>query len=236
MKYVGIDGCKGGWFAACLNEKQTKWSLHTTFDDIFAVYNQAQCFFVDIPIGLPVSGTREADGAARAALPSHLKSSIFNVPVRDAVYAATKQEAKSINKQLTGKSLSEQSLGIAKKILEADVFLQKNRQWRDMVFESHPELGFVTLTGKETRFRKKDLLGGLERLRIIEKYVPEVENILAEIRKCHPISKVASDDILDAFILALSANKCKGTPKFFPQDKKTPPRDTTGLPMAIWYA
>ena len=69
------------------------------------------------------SGTREADQEARNALPSKLKSCVFNTPVRKAVYAGTKIEAKSINEKLSGKSLSEQSLGLIGKIWEVDMFL-----------------------------------------------------------------------------------------------------------------
>lgn len=235
MEYVGIDGCKGGWFAVCLDEKQIHWSFHETFAHIFDVYKEAQRFFVDIPIGLPPSGIRGADTDARHTLPTHLKSSIFNTPVRDAVYAATKQDSKSINEKLTGKSLTEQSLGLMKKILEVDSFLQKNRELWTKVFESYPEIDFIQLAGKNTHFRKKDFLGGLERFRIIEEFVPKLEAILTDIRKKYSATKVASDDIMDAFILALTAKECKGSPKFFPNGMKTPPKDATGLPMAIWF-
>lgn len=235
MKYVGVDGCKGGWIAVGLDENRVEWDVFDSFAGIFDNHNDLQVCFVDMPIGLPASGNREADSAARKALPSHLKGSIFNVPVRSAVYAASKSEAKSINEKLTGKSLSEQSLGIVPRIREVDEFLQKRTDLQEQVFESHPETCFIRLSGADTRYRKKDFLGELKRFRIIRNFVPNLEDILISIRNDHPQSKVGNDDVLDAFILALTARECKGTPRFFPEGLKTPPRDETGLPMAIWY-
>ena len=66
----------------------------------------------------------------RNALPSHLKSSVFNTPVWKAVYAETKAEAKSINEKLSGKSLSEQYMDITKMVLETDRFLQSQSEYR----------------------------------------------------------------------------------------------------------
>lgn len=235
MKYVGVDGCKGGWFAVGLDENRVEYGVFDTFAGIFDNHNDMQRCFVDIPIGLPESGDREADKEARAALPSHLKSSIFNVPVRSAVYAVSKNEAKSVNKKLTGKSLSEQSIGIVPKIREVDSFLRNHPDVQARVFESHPETCFVHIMGQDVKYRKKDFLGGLERFRIIRNFVFNLEEMLGSIRNDYPLSKLGSDDILDAFILALTARECKGKPFFFPVGRNQPPRDEMGLPMAIWY-
>lgn len=238
MKYVGVDGCKGGWLAISLGESEhegIEWSLFETFAQLWSNCNDAQYLFVDIPVGLAGAGTREADQEARRALSSCLKSSIFNTPVRKAVYAATKAEAKSINQKLSGKSLSEQSLGIMKKILEVDRFIQAHAEGRVKIFESHPEVCFGALAGQPLSYGKKDLLGGLERLKIIRNFVPNAEEILVSVRKMHVRSKVEGDDVLDACILALTARECKGNPMFFPAGRSEPPRDETGLPMAIWY-
>lgn len=235
MQFLGVDACKGGWFAAILEEDQAKWALYESFADLVANHKQMQACFVDIPIGLPDRGSREADAEARKALPSYLKSSIFNVPVRKAVYAPTKAEAKSINQKLTGKSLSEQSLGISMKIREVDEVLQKWPKIRSRVYESHPETCFIRMAGVQTQYRKKDLLGGLERLRIIRNFLPKIEEFLIAVRKEHSQSVIGSDDVLDSFILAVTAKECKGSPRFFPQGQNEPPKDETGLPMAIWF-
>ncbi len=235
MKYMGVDGCRGGWFAVSLEKGSVKWSLCETFARLLDNHNDADCVFVDIPIGLPAAKTREADQEARRYLPSHLKSCVFNTPVRPAIHAASKGEAKSINKKLTGKSLSEQSLGLIKKIAEVDSVLQTRPEFRHTVFESHPEICFALLAGHPPGYGKKDFLGCLERFKTIRNLVPDLKDVLVSVRKSHPCSMVKCDDVLDSFALALTARGCKGKPSFFPVGSDEPPRDETGLPMAIWY-
>ena len=75
----------------------------------------------------------------------------------------------------------------------------------------------------------------MERFRIIRKFIPGLEPFMVAVRKAHPRSRVASDDVLDSCILAVTARECGGAPKFLPTGSDEPPRDETGLPMAIWY-
>ncbi|WP_419786120.1 DUF429 domain-containing protein [Pseudodesulfovibrio sp.] len=235
MWYVGVDACKGGWFAVGLGPDGARSALCREFSEVWELYGPITRVFVDMPVGLPERGVREADAEARKALPAHLSSTIFNTPVRRAVYAATKDEAKSINRELTGKSLSEQSLGIVKKIREVDTYLRAHPEVRDMVFESHPELCFGCLNGGFPSFAKKDLLGGLERFRIIRDFMPEVEFLLADSRRLHPRTIVAGDDMLDACILAVAARESGRPPRFHPAGLQRPETDAEGLPMAIWH-
>lgn len=235
MGYGGIDGCKIGWVVAAYDGKTARCQVCQTFEEAVAACDSMKCVFIDMPIGLSSDGNRQADVEARNFLPSHLKSSIFNTPVRDAVHARNKDEAKSINQKLTGKSLSEQSLGLFKKITEVDNFLQSQHSARKIFHEAHPEVRFSKYAGRPLKYGKKDLPGGLERLRILMQHIPEAEGILHAVRETHPPSKVAADDILDGLILALSAWGSKGQPQFFPAALDTPPTDETGLEMAIWF-
>ena len=59
--------------------------------------------------------------------------------------------------------------------------------------------------------------------------------MLVSVRNKYGRSIVAGDDVLDAFVLALTARECEGKPTFFPARRDEPPRDEKGLPMAIWY-
>lgn len=235
MRYVGVDACRSGWFAVGLGGEMPQYSVCETFAGVRQWAGPEARLFVDIPIGLPAEGARAADREARQALPAHLKPTVFNTPVRRAVYAATKAEARQINRELTGKSLSEQSLGIVEKIKDVDSFLQTHPEGVAAVFESHPETCFGRLAGRFPDHGKKDLLGGLERFRIIREFMPEVEEFMRTVRRQHPRSKVAADDILDACILAVTARECGGRPRSLPAGSGGPPRDETGLPMAIWY-
>jgi len=234
MWYVGVDACKGGWFAAGLGPDGVRTALCPAFADVWEAFAPALRVFVDMPVGLAERGTRAADASTRRALPSHLKSSIFNTPVRSAVHAPDKNTAKAINRTLTGKSLSEQSLGLVAKIREVDNWLQARPERRDFVFESHPELCFGQLGGGYPAHAKKDFLGGLERLRILERYIPDAEAVLAEARSRHVRTVVAADDMLDALILAVAARESGERPRFHPAADR-PETDATGLPMAVWY-
>jgi predicted RNase H-like nuclease len=212
-----------------------KFTVRDSFAEVWEWAGEGASLFVDIPIGLPAEGSRQADREARQALPAHLKSTIFNTPVRRAVYAGSKEEARQINRQLSGKSLSEQSLGIMKKIKDVDSFLQAHPDSVPSVFESHPETCFGRLTARFPAHGKKDLLGGMERFRITREFIPNLEPFMVSVREGHARSKVASDDILDGCILAVTARECGGNPRFLPAGLDAPPRDETGLPMAIWY-
>ena len=235
MRYVGVDGCRAGWFAVLLSGDGLEFLVCGSFAEVWEWAGEGARLFVDIPIGLPAEGARRADREARQALPAHLKSTIFNTPVRQAVYAGSKEEARRINRQLSGKLLSEQSLGIMKKIKDVDSFLQTHPEAVSAVFESHPETCFGRLAGRFPEHRKKDLLGGMERFRITREFIPELESFMAAVRKGYPRSKVAGDDVLDGCILAVTARECGDAPRFLPGECDEPPRDETGLPMAIWY-
>ncbi len=243
MKCVGIDGCKGGWLAVSTDDG-ARWevALHREFAGVWRAHPDAGTVFVDIPIGLPSQGGRRADELARRRLGPR-GSSVFGVPAREAAWAmdpadgqsdlvARKEAAKKLNRQLVGKSLSEQSLGIVPKILEVDRFLSTAGEARGRVFEAHPELCFAMAAGRPMEYAKKDFLGGLERLQAVEAHVREARALLARVRREHPRSAVDADDVLDAMILAVSAHACGGRPASLPDP---PELDGTGLPMAIWY-
>ncbi|WP_319541508.1 DUF429 domain-containing protein [uncultured Pseudodesulfovibrio sp.] len=160
------------------------------------------------------------------------KNSIFNTPVRAAVYAQSKREAKSINQKLSGKSLSEQLLGIAKKIMEVDRVLQEHVEARCSVHESHPELCFLTLFGEPLPFPKRDVLGVVDRFDLLAEKVSDLRQIIKAIRLKYKVSQVAGDDILDACVLTVTAWKGEGRLLSIPD---SPEIDATGLPMAIWF-
>ncbi|WP_319469739.1 DUF429 domain-containing protein [uncultured Pseudodesulfovibrio sp.] len=231
MKYVGVDGCRGGWFAVWIEDGHWSCLRYADFRTLWAAHSDARCILVDIPVGLAEDADRAADRQMRPVL-GNRKSSVFNAPVRRAVYASSKAEARSINQRLIGKSLSEQSLGIVKKMKEVDSFLLETEGAREIVLESHPELCFAKMAGSPMEYAKKDFLGGLERLRIIRNFVPEVEGMLAGSRALYPRSAVEADDMLDAFILAVTAWKGQGRLTPMPDP---PEIDGRGLRMAVWY-
>ncbi|MBP2628734.1 MAG: hypothetical protein H6Q68_3445 [Firmicutes bacterium] len=100
-------------------------------------HHDADCFLIDIPVGLPENIQDESARPDRE-LRSRLKgksSSVFNTPCRQAVYRQDKQDAKALNLQFLSKGLSEQSLGFSPKIREVDQFLFDNPQFIDRLRE-----------------------------------------------------------------------------------------------------
>ncbi|BCS88932.1 DUF429 domain-containing protein [Pseudodesulfovibrio sediminis] len=231
MKHVGIDGCKGGWVAVWTAEGQWGCTVYPTIRDLWKAHLDAGVLLLDMPIGLARSGDRKADIETRKRLGAR-KSSLFNAPVRGAVYAGSKAEAREINRLATGKSLSEQSLCLINKMQEVDMFLTAVPEARAVFRESHPELAFSLVAGTDMRYAKRDVLGVIERFELLELHVPGLRALVASVRERHVMTQVAGDDILDACILCVMAWKSRGRLASIPDP---PERDENGLPMAIWY-
>lgn len=107
---MGLDGCRGGWFAVILAE-DGRWELGL-FPDIstaWASCRDSSLILIDIPIGLKEDGIeRQCDREARRLLGKR-HPSVFPVPCRQAVYAETYRAACDINEQRTGRRLSKQT-------------------------------------------------------------------------------------------------------------------------------
>ena len=232
MKFVGVDGCKAGWCAAWVVDDRWDVGVYPAFADLWAEHRDAASVLVDIPIGLAEDANRKAEKLLRERLGPR-RASVFNTPARAALHAGSKAETKAINRKATGKSLSEQSLGIIKKIAEVDSFLGANREAVEKVFESHPELAFALAGGAPMKYPKRDTPGVVERYEILTRFVPDVRGLLDRVRESHPASRVAGDDVFDALILAVTGRQGAGRLRSLPNPVE---RDAVGLPMAIWYA
>ena len=88
--FVGVDGCKGGWFSVGIDRTggfETK--VFCSFRKLLGYYMDAKLILVDIPIGLPErKGGRDCDRAARRLLGRPRGSSVFPTPSRQAVQQA----------------------------------------------------------------------------------------------------------------------------------------------------
>ena len=120
---------------------------------------------IDIPIGLPDAGPRQADVLARRQLPVLRKSSVFPTPVRAAVSAATWQEANQANRRATGKGLSHQGFNLCRKIAEVDAWVRGGPGVT--VLEVHPEVSLAAM-GADTVPSKKRLEGRAIRVAALE--------------------------------------------------------------------
>lgn len=234
QKSLGIDACQGGWAVFILHPGgRYEFERHAIIGEIVSRHAGAASMLIDIPIGLAESA---ADRRPDAALRTRLKgkaSSVFETPCRQAVYAATRPEARAANTLVLGKSLSAQSLCFSHKIREVDEFLSHHPHYVDRLRESHPEYAFALLNGgRPILSRKVEPAGLAERLAVLRRHFPQAPQALEAVRQSgFPDSTL--NDFLDAMVLAVMG--LMGSARGFETIPENPPRDPQGLRMEIAY-
>lgn len=234
MKYIGIDGCRKGWFFVGIDEDLS--FAVGVISEISAAHkwlNEATLILVDIPIGLLTRGKMErlCDLAARQMIKPR-GPTVFPAPARSAAYIDTFDEASSENQSCLGRKLSKQSFAICKKIREVDEFMRTARPG-SKVREMHPEVAFCGLRNMSPILTNKKTSNGYrERIRLLRALYPQTDAVVAAAREEEPLKKnLADDDILDALVGAVTATGFRRLHTL----PKTPPLDDKGLPMEIVY-
>ncbi|OOG28155.1 hypothetical protein B1C78_02070 [Thioalkalivibrio denitrificans] len=234
-KYLGLDGCRAGWFMVSMDEDgDADFRMLCAIDELSAYLPDAAVALIDVPIGLRGRHTdeRQCDREARKRLPPGRKSSVFPAPSRCALDGNSYAEASELNRACTGRGLSRQTFAIIPKICEVDRFMGVT-PYRHKVREIHPEVCFWALNGERAMtFRKKSRAGYEERLAVLERYCPGAASLVARALGTYRRREVARDDVLDAFVGAVTAAH-HGSLKQVPD---VPERDETGLPMEIVFA
>jgi predicted RNase H-like nuclease len=242
MLFLGVDGCRGGWLAITL-ALDNRWevNLFKQFAQLWEKYASAFLILVDIPIGLRQGSSRtgsfereerRCDKEARQLLGKR-RSSVFRVPCRPAVHAASYDEAIAKNEKLTGTRIFKATWNIVGKIREVDEFLTTNREARKIVREIHPELCFWSLNGcRPLQYSKTKENGHLERLKLLQSIYPQSETILNQTLSNYLRKEVRKDDILDALGAAITAKFGRENLSFIPNPPET---DLEGLPMEMVY-
>lgn len=236
---AGVDGCPAGWIAAFVRPDGNEVRIRTfaRFADVAGVPEAPAIIAVDIPIGLPDRagpGGRAAENAVRPLL-GQRQSSVFSVPSRSAVYTKDYGEARQVALATSDppKSVAKQLFNIASKIREVDETLRSDTALARRVFEVHPEVAFWRLNGERPLHEPKKI-----KSRCYEPGLALRRNLLAAAGL--PVSIIAGapppgagpDDLLDALACAAVARRIHaGSAQSFPDP---PPRDSCGLPMAIW--
>ena len=234
--YVGIDGCKTGWFAVRLFQSGSwNFDVFANIDQLWNTLYEAQLLLIDIPIGLCEGGVegRACDTAARRLLGSPRASSIFTPPVRLALEFNDRETASEKNYSLTGRRIGVQSWAVAPKIQEVDQFLRSKPDARKKIREIHPEVLFWALNGRKEMSHKKSRSAGFEeRLRVLRTHFPRSDALVEGALHTFRRSKVARDDILDALAAAVTALFGNGHLASIPEE---PQVDPFGLPMEMVY-
>ena len=236
--FVGIDSLKNvgsyrGWAVFWLNgADRFGFGVYATIEDIMSEYHKALSILIDIPLGLPESredDQQRPERELRQRLPGKA-ASVFNPPCRQAVYAGSKAEAKECNLRYLGKSLSEQSLGFAAKIREADCFLHDNHHYVGRLRESHPEYAFALLNGGRPLVSpKKDSQGFKDRQTVLARCAGCADAAILALQNRYP--RVLLDDFLDAMVLAVIGRR--GHEEGWETIPSEPAHDQRGIPMEI---
>lgn len=222
-RVIGVDACKKGWvgitgdlsgyFGVTIDVLVSAAETDGTLDVVA----------IDIPIGLPTTGARQADVLARKLI-GRRASSVFPTPIREALMAATHAEASALNVRATGKGLSQQAYALGKKILEVDAWA---RSTSHTVIEVHPEVCFATMAGRPLAHPKSTWAGVEERRHILATVGIEVPTEIG------PAGELAAvDDVLDAAAASWTARRyADGGAVAYPD---VPERFGDGPAAAIW--
>lgn len=234
MQFIGVDGCKTGWFWVSLDHNVGwKIGILSKISELSEFITESALILVDIPIGLREDdkSERRCDLEARQVLKQR-RSSVFPAPSRRALDCKTYAEASQVNFTHTGRKLSRQSWAIASKIKAMDDFLAMLGPTQK-IREIHPEVAFWALNQYAAlQYNKKSQAGLNERIALLSDYGGYVQEIVAAAEQKYHRKEVARDDILDAIVGAITA-------KFYPALStlpEKPERDSRGLPMEIVYA
>jgi len=252
-QYVGVDWSSGEWVSIAYTDESEPPSVEV-FEEIAGVWDHygesAHRIVVDVPIGLCESLESEAcscveedgelsrrcDDLARKVIGSQYRS-VFTAPARGAAKLAAAgadhSDISDKNEELTGKRLTQQAVGIAAGIVEVDNLLQGDGD-PEVLVEGHPEVCFRALSGTPLEHSKHTAAGVAERLAVlrnVDEYTRgDWHTVARELgSEGH---RVALDDVLDAFALALTACAPKEELYRLPSD---PTHDAEGLPMQMVY-
>lgn len=214
--YVGVDGCRDGWFAVGFDgDGRYGFDVFCTFQGLTDELCNAKLILVDIPIGL-LEGPEErnCDRLARKKLGRPRSSSVFRVPTRKTVEKVAKSPdrkhhenaSKYERSQTKGKGLTLQAFYIAPKIAKVDAAIRCNSVVKPPVKEIHPELCFWALhDGKPMMHSKKKPKGRAERLAVLKNVEPQACEIYKQAKGRFRRKDVALDDIIDALAAAVTA-------------------------------
>ncbi len=233
--YIGVDGCKAGWFIVSLDDKdEFKIDIFSDIHALWDIYSGSSSILIDIPIGLPGGNitNRKCDLEARKILGLKKGSSVFPAPCRPAVYAKDYRKANNLNRKIIGKGLSYQVWNIIPKICETDKLITGNSNARKVIRESHPEICFWSMAGKVMTYSKKTTGGIRERLKILKSVYNRPEEIFNYALEKYKRRYLARDDILDAISLAVTAREGIWHLVSIPHD---PQFDLKGIQMEIVY-
>lgn len=226
---AGVDGSSRGWVMVVCDDRLR--NPEASFIERLAQLPRGlRVAAVDVPIGLPEQGRRDADNLTRKALGQPRGRSVFSCPIRPVLGARTWEEACSQTERVDGRRVSKQTFGILGKIAEADALIRTEAWARRIVREVHREVSFAEWAGAPMKYRKKSPAGREERQKLIAAVFGRgaFERAQESIRGHY----IASDDVADAFAAAWTAARIiDRRAERLPEARQV---DAAGVPMHIW--
>ena len=221
MGVLGVDGCRGGWLAAELDEDNSvAWHWSGDIDQLLRL--SVDVVAIDIPIGLADAGVRACDVQARAAL-GRRGVTVFPAPVRPVLGCATYADARRLLSSAGGPSMSAQAFGIVNAVWQVDAVITCDDEPR--VVEAHPELAFMLMGNSAALPGKRTVEGGASRRQLLGEWLPDLTSILTTAPP-----RARPDDVLDALACAWVARRWRAGAACVFGDGD---RDVRGLVMRI---
>jgi predicted RNase H-like nuclease len=220
-RYAGLDGYRKGWVVVWIAAGRREFETIERFELLLGrSFTRAA---IDIPIGVPDSGNRGCDLAARELLGRNrprvftgVRRWLFAIPD----FPSIKPEARRRGEV----SISRQMYGILPKICEVDAVMTPTLQ--DRVVESHPELIFQRLNKRAPLPSKKSAEGRALRRGLLERDgFGVLDAWIASLRG----TGVKVDDLFDACACAIAARDSSD------RVPAQPLVDVRGLRMEIYY-
>lgn len=226
QRVLGVDACRGGWLGVTLSGGMANAYFALGIEDLIGAVEgdgQLDAVAVDMPIGLPDAGQREADRLAKAEV-GRLGSSVFVTPTRAAFAAPDHASAVTINREHGGAGISFQAFSLKAKLLQVDHWVRRTPLH---VVEVHPEVSFARLAGEALTVRKSTWAGAHRRRALLAGVGVRLDTDLGVAGAVAGV-----DDVLDAAIAAWSAQRvARGEAMSMPNP---PERFSDGLASAIW--
>ncbi len=221
---LGVDACKSGWIGITLTGGAATAHFARSIEELAKAAGDVAVTAIDMPIGLPDRGVRQADLAARDFLRAR-RSSVFMTPVRATLGVSPHEKASAVNREHTGQGMSIQAYGLLPKIAQVDAWLPSAR---GRVVEVHPEVSFTELAGPDTDLEpKKTWAGANQRAALLTAAGFDLATTFGDAGR-----RAAVDDLLDAAVAAWTAHRVlTGAAISLPT---TPETFSDGIEAAIW--
>ena len=197
MRYLGIDGFRGGWVGAWIDARGGHgFDVTRRIAALLSLPHRRA--MIDMPIGLPDRGQRECDLQARALV----GASVF-VGARRNLFAFADHAGANRHywqHEGQGRGISLQLWNLRDKIAEVDRFITPERQ--ASVGEAHPEMIFWRLAGGQRLPPKKSASGRAQRIELLTGLgFADLPQWLTRRRG----TRIGADDLIDACACAVAA-------------------------------